>query len=55
MSDNFSVSANALREVLKVMATSQNPFGIINQNRGDCRKLHTEKLHDFYFSPVVSG
>jgi hypothetical protein len=50
MSDDFSVNASALREVV-----TKSVWNVINKNMGDCRKLHTEKLYDLYFSPAVSG
>jgi hypothetical protein len=56
MLDDFSVSATALRESGQGNVTSLNPFGMLLIGIwGTIRKLHTEKLHDLYFSPVVLG
>jgi hypothetical protein len=55
MSDDFSVSASVLREIVQGNLTSQIPFGLLLIGIWETKKLHTEKLHDLYFSPVVSG
>jgi hypothetical protein len=53
MSDDCSVNATALRESGQGNVTSQNPFGLLLVRIWGA--VHIEKLHDLYFSPVVSG